>query len=137
MSLTLKELAALGGEELLALARRGEIRPRHLWVAAKGAEKYRAAIAAGDIAPEVTQELRASVCAGCTAAPVTFTKVVGGGMDGVEKGWCGRALEEHQDSGACGCLVVLRVKGQTTANGVIVPGAKVAVGSERCPLGEW
>lgn len=129
MSLTLKELAALGAEELLALAERGELAPRHLWVAAKGQSRYLKAIATGDIAADVEQVMRAGKCARCPIA--TVTKVVGGKMDGVEKLWCGTPMDEHQDSGGCGCLVALRI------NGEIAPAAKPAVDSEQCPLGEW
>lgn len=132
--LSLRQLAALGAEELFTKAKNGELRLNHLWVAAKGGEKYRAAVAAGDIADPLLAKMRADSPAGCSGCPsMTITETDLVHEEGhVFKCWCGPALEEHGGPRpTCGCLVALKV------NGKIVAAGKTVVGSERCGQRNW
>ena len=103
--------ATFGG--LLA---RGEIPPRRAWVGMRGAARYVAAVAKGDVADEATIARRLGTCAGCGGA-------VADPDLGPEVRWCGGpGAETGPDSlPTCGCLLP----------------AKAAVGSEACPRGRW
>lgn len=132
--LGLLELVQLGTAELKSLANSGEIRMKHVWVAAKGADKYRKAIADGDLRPTERALSCARRCAGCPSRTTRDIKV--NGLD-VSVGHCGPAFEEIPEGNrkglppTCGCLVSLTFAGQIYAAG------KTIVGSERCPQGSW
>ena len=117
------ELCNLGVDELIGKYRSGQLGVRHLWVAMRGADKYRRAVAAGDITDDLTAELRAKVCLACQTTTAT-------GPDHERRHWCGEPFAEVPGA-SCGCLVALTVGGE------IVPAAKTAVGSERCPQRKW
>lgn len=124
----LSALCRMGLGTLVGLARSGELRPRHLWVAMEGAGKYRDAVARGDIASAAEQDRRVRACAACpvrTSEPEPVT--------GSDKHWCGPRLDDSglADGKGCGCLVALSVGGQA------LPAGKTVVGSERCPNGRW
>lgn len=126
--MNLLDLAKLGKDEIVRMAKAGELAPRHLWIAMKGAAEYQAAVARGDIAHDVTQKSRADQCAECpshTESPAD--------LDGVVKLWCGRPYDPLLETvlPVCGCLVALRI------NGEIQPGARPAVASKRCPQEKW
>lgn len=124
-------IARLGLHELAARAKRGELTIGSLWMGAKGAEAYVAAIARGDIAtPEQADARWAQGCAICPSRTVTPCSVtIDGGLVVTAKHWCGPALTERPTT--CGCLLAL------TIDGVPVPAAKLCVRSERCPAGRW
>ena len=131
--LTLRQLAALGAEELLAKAKAGELRLEHLWVAAKGGEEYRKAVAAGDIVDPLVADLRAEgFCGRCPSMTMTATDQMHQGGH-VFKCWCGPSLEEHKEGPrpTCGCLVGLKV------NGKIVAGGSTVVKSKKCWQRQW
>lgn len=132
VTLSLRELAALGTEEVLAKATRGELQLKHLWVAAKGAEKYVAAVREGDIADPLIADLRAEgFCARCPSMTITETDLIADGGH-VFKCWCGPALEEHAGPRpTCGCLVGLKV------NGKVIAAGKTVVGKEKCGQRQW
>lgn len=127
------ELAKLGGAELLSMAVAGTLERRHLALAAEGAEKYRAAIAAGDLATERVARERSCGPGGCAECPaISWTA---SRMGGVAKGWCGMKFEERlsgePSQRSCGCLVLLSIDGKKH------PGPKPWVKSEACPRGNW
>lgn len=132
--LGLLELAHLGTKELISLANSGEIRMRNVWVALKGANKYRVAVSKGDLRPVDKANACARACAGCpsrTTRPATVN-----GLE-VTVGYCGPMLEEvaaNPSKGiqpTCGCLVTI------TFAGDLHPAGKSVVGSERCPQEQW
>lgn len=109
-------LAAAGSRELVRLARAGELGPSHLWVAAKGAAVYVAAIADGDVAPPDVVRVRRAACLGCSARTASSEP-------GAVLGFCGPPLVEVKTPGreSCGCLL----------------DGKIRVGSEACPRGRF
>lgn len=124
--MTLLDLVKLGGSELVSLALRGCLRPRHLWLAIQGAERYQEAVKTGDIAEQSEQDRRALKCASCRSQCRR-------GKDQVDATaiYCGPPLEEHEHPPTCGCLVALLVEGRA------VPAGKTVVASEACPQGRW
>jgi len=116
------------------------------WTAIKGAAKYAAAVALGDIALPQLQEERAAQCRVCPH--LTMRR---GLIPGRLTGWCGPALREQTSPPTCGCLVLWADSGLSvdiealgdadTMRGVFrgyaAPAGKVTVGSERCPQGKW
>lgn len=102
-----------------------------LWVGAKGAAKYAAAVATGDIADEVVAAARfEGWCMSCPSVKHRRARLQD---QGVEVYYCGPELEEHFDSvmPTCGCLVGLTVGGQAQ------PGGKTVVRSQMCPQRRW
>lgn len=91
---------------------------KHPWTAAKGAAKYAAAIAAGDLADDETTARRRAICREC---PSRVRLTVKGATS--ESDWCGPPFESRLDAAlpTCGCLIA----------------AKTAVASEPCPQGRW
>lgn len=93
-----------------------------LIVAAKGAERFLPALAAGDVASEEIQAMRIATCRRC---PWMRTETAPGA--GSESSWCGKALTPREGpevppgERTCGCLLA----------------AKVAVASEACPQDKW
>ena len=115
-------LIALAADELTTLALSGKLPARDVWTAIKGARRYFAAIAAGDVADEATQAARAATCWACKSSTSRTTQA-GTGV------YCGTAFREGKDT--CGCLVVLRIEGKLYAAG------KTMVGTEACPQARW
>jgi len=118
--MTLGFFARMGIDTLIDMALARKLSPRMLWLAMKGAEKYRSAVAAGDTAATEVQDYRASSCAGCTTCQWVDSK-----MKGVQTGWCGEPVKETEAS--CVCLVSL------SEHGELQPAGKVVVASEFCP----
>lgn len=93
-----------------------------LAVAAKGATKYLAAIARGDVCTEEIQAMRLATCKRC---PWLTTDTAPGAL--APSSWCGKPLapnlHERTPPGerTCGCLIPL----------------KITVASERCPQDRW
>ncbi len=89
-----------------------------VWTGVKGAAKFAAATATGDIADDATIEARRAICRECT---YRVRKMHPLGMIGVdaESDWCGEPLVETPTT--CGCLLA----------------GKTAVGSEGCPQELW
>jgi hypothetical protein len=101
-----------GGAKLTALAQDGRLHADHLWVAARGATKYIAAIALGD---EARGDLRGARLRACEQCP---------SRTGIDlSSYCGPAFEDRLDHAAptCGCLCA----------------GKASVKSETCPQGNW
>lgn len=127
---SLLDLAAIGTEQLARMAMDGRLRGRHLWVAFRGAQRYKAAIKKGDIADEGCQRARAGTCDGCPSAhrhPIAAA--------GAVAIYCGAPFEDHEEPGnpapTCGCLVAITVEGETHAAG------RAVVGSLGCPQSHW
>lgn len=98
------------------------------WVGVKGAAKFAAAVARGDVAAPEVIELRRACCRACEARTVgLFPKEHGGDETDAPSAWCGPALVELLHEGApigeryCGCLIA----------------GKTSVASEACPRGTW
>ena len=121
--MTLVALTRYAISTLIRMAQAGELAPSHLWVALRGAAKYVAAVRAGDVADDATQQARAATCNGCRSARVRETETEAVAVH------CGVPFDEGRDT--CGCLVAIRVEG------VVYPAAKTVVGSERCLQGKW
>lgn len=117
--MTLRDVALTitrGGATFTALALDGRIGPREAWLGMRGAAKYTASVASGDVADEALQERRLSVCSACPARTAD--------ADVPESsGWCGPPFEAATIKGlpTCGCLLE----------------GKAAVRSEKCPRGLW
>lgn len=129
---SLMDLAAIGSEQLARMATAGELRGRHLWVAFRGAQRYKAAIGKGDIAGEECQRARAGTCDGCPSAHRHPMGIAAGAAAGAVAIFCGPPFEEHEGtSPTCGCLVALTVEGETHAAG------RGVVASLGCVQGRW
>lgn len=115
-------LIALAADELSSLALSGKLPARDVWTAIKGGRRYFAAIASGDVADEATQAARAAKCWACKSSTSRTTQA-GTGVH------CGAAFRETATT--CGCLVSIRIEGQT------LPAGKTVVASERCPQQKW
>lgn len=122
--MTAKDLCRLGLDVLSAKAIAGEIGPREFWTALRGAAKYRAAVAEGDIATDCRADQRMSECLDCPSRTCEPTSVAG-----VVAGFCGPAFEELPDT--CGCLITVTIDGNPW------PAGKAVVSSETCPQGKW
>jgi hypothetical protein len=123
----LVELAMMTKSRLISMALAGTLGPREMWLAAKGATKYAAAVAAGRVRPEAEAGAFAGVCSRCPEWTLEPTSKVG-----VVAGYCGR-LDGVDGGGVagpvCGCLVSL------TVAGVVYPAGKAVVEGEVCPQG--
>lgn len=126
--MNLLDLLKLGTEELTKKALAGELSPKQLWTAIKGANTYRAAMAAGNICSEAEGERRAAICAQCPSRVEHRIESIG-----ATAGYCGKPFEAklNADPPVCGCLVTITVNGSTS------PAAKTMVQSEQCPQGKW
>jgi hypothetical protein len=162
--LGLAELARLGSEQLAGMATAGQLRGRHLWVALRGAQRYKAAIRKGDVAGEDVQTARVWGCAACPSAVRHEIASIGAVAT-----FCGTPFEEHCEPGnpapTCGCLVALTFEGEAVDEGeekggriipfsiptpdhvgenagpskstTTVAAGRAVVGSEACPQGRW
>lgn len=113
-----------GSETLVRMALHGELSKDQLWVAMKGAERYRKAMKTGDITMPVQLAHRGTKCAACPLATRESSTLFQ-----TEKVYCGQAFVETENT--CGCLVGVSVDGE------FIPGGKAAVQSERCPSEKW
>ena len=118
--LRLAALAMLAGSDVIrGLRAEGKLNASHFWVGLKGAKRYVAAVASGDIALPQVQDARLQKCRECEALTVVAIPME------AQPGFCGSPVEERMTGPVqqrfCGCLVV----------------AKAAVGSETCPRGKW
>lgn len=123
--MTLIDLCRVGVTELVRKLRDGRLEAAHVWVAVRGAGKYRQAILDGDVADAETAVRRLALCMTC---PSRVARLV---SDDIEAGYCGVPFEEHFETvlPTCGCLVSCTVRGETRAAG------KALVASEKCPQG--
>lgn len=110
--------AALGAQEIARRYAAGDLDPEARALAMKGAERYLAAIAAGDIAGDSEVDSRRQACRKCKSR----NDETAPGAE-APSSWCGPALKERLDQQppTCGCLLV----------------CKTLVGSESCPQGRW
>jgi hypothetical protein len=124
------DLLRLGTDTLIDMALKGSLTPSTLWTALKGAESYRAAMAAGDVASEDEQLSRAAICAACpsrTSRRVDSIKATAS--------YCGEPFNDRTaeaDKPSCGCLVTISVDGQPLG-----PAGKTMIKSEACPQKRW
>ena len=98
------------------------------WTMLKGAAKYAAAVASGDIASPSAMAERAETCANCSAR-VRYKAL------GMYVHTCGLAGHDRtrSDFPTCGCVVLTQSMNQS---GFSAAG-KTAVASEECPQGRW
>lgn len=120
----LVELAMLAKSRLISMALAGTLGPREMWLAAKGATKYAAAVAAGRVRSEAEAGAFASVCSRCPEWTLEPTS-----KEGVVAGYCGKLDGLGVAGPVCGCLVSL------TVAGVVYPAGKAVVEGEVCPQG--
>jgi hypothetical protein len=123
------ELVRLGKDVILQRLRAGELSPKHVWVAIRGAAEYREAVNAGDIASAEDAAARfVGKCLGCRSRTCTRTEVAG-----IQAHWCGPSLEEHKEGDAptCGCLLGV------TVDGVPYAGGRTVVASAECWQRQW
>ncbi len=99
------------------------------WTMLKGAAKYAAAVASGDIAPSSDQTARADACANCPA----LTRSSGLGMYVYTCGVVGHDRRSDPMFPTCGCIVLTASKNHTGYS----PAGKAVVASESCPQGKW
>lgn len=116
---SVSDLVRAGGDTLVRMALRGDLEPRHLWVAVRGAQKYREAVAHGDVASDAELRMRGERCQACPHATREPSAIAG-----TEKVYCGTPFEPGEQT--CGCLVGVSV------NGVLMPGGKPSVRTETC-----
>lgn len=127
-----KDLLDLGVDLLITKAKSGELTAENIWLALKGATKYRKAMHKGDVASPELALLRAGMqCAACRTCQQRDTGIErDGGI--VLALSCGPLLEEHGGTEpSCGCLVGIRI------NGRVLPAGKTMVRSEVCPQRKW
>jgi hypothetical protein len=126
----MKDLLNMGVDLLVTKALSGELTAENIWMAVKGATKYRKAMAKGDVADRGLA-MKCKICCGCPSIAFRDTGVErDGGV--VLAGSCGPILEEHGgDKPTCGCLVSVKI------NGADMPAGKTRVRSEVCPQGKW
>jgi hypothetical protein len=130
--MNLWQLVRLGTDELVGLALAGRLRPRHVWTALQGAERYRAAVADGDVREPGAAARCAAACAGCPSRVEHTLSVTVNGLP-VVRGSCGPFLEDRlgQTPPTCGCLCFTLVGDELTPAGLTV------VETKGCPQGWW
>lgn len=124
MTLSLTQLVRQGTVSLARMALAGELEPKHLWVALKGAAKYREALSKGDFTSTHELNIRKGACSTCALVHNEPSAV-----NDVDRCYCGPPFRETDDT--CGCLIGIRVHGE------FIPGGKLSVASERCPSAKW
>lgn len=121
-----------------------------MWAGARGAGKYLAALATGDVAGSIVSEKRlATACAGCPA-----TVRVRLPLADLVLWYCGPVVDPQADYNGgptCGCLIACETKsararrrsgrlknppGPSIASHA-VPAGKTLVASEACPRGRY
>lgn len=114
----LAKIALQAVEDYLALVKAGRVARLDRWMAAYGARKYAAAIASGDIAPDIHIRMRRGICKACPSMWVGIAK-----EDTEESSWCGRPEPGGMNAAlpTCGCFIA----------------GKTAVASEACPQNKW
>ncbi len=122
---------------------------RKAWVLLAGATEYVAAIAKGDVAPELEQWARAHGCAACLSKTCARGVKVLGFTIIPRAGYCGPMLKPQPESvlPTCGCLVLVEMGAKETPpegaqpitiNGrEYAPAGKPMVGTQKCPQGRW
>lgn len=122
------DLIKLGTEELIHMALSGKLTPSTMWTAIKGADRYRSAMAAGDIAGDNDAKARAEICSNCPSRVRHDIKAIDG-----TAGYCGSPFVVAMvgEKPTCGCLVTLTVGGEFS------PAGKTLVASEECPQKLW
>ena len=119
--MNLQEAAAIAAVSVEEFRRRladGSVSLPMAVLAARGAAKYAAAIATGEIADDATAQARKASCLSCPARRREQVK----GAD-TPSDWCGEPFRDltRTPERTCGCLLA----------------AKTLVGSETCPRGRW
>ena len=129
--LSLSTLVRLATGDLVHLFRSGKLSPETAWTALKGAAKYRAAVASGDVRGQQEAHGCALVCSRCPS--LTTRPIEVAGFEGWVAGYCGPDFEDRTTAAlpTCGCLTLLSV------NGVIYPAGKTVCKKESCPQGRW
>ena len=129
--LSLSTLVRLATGELVHLFKSGKLSPETAWTALKGAAKYRAAVASGDVRGQQEAHGCALVCSRCPS--LTTRPIEVAGFENWHAGYCGPDFEDRTTAAlpTCGCGVLLSV------NGVVYAGPKPMVRSEKCPQGRW
>ncbi len=126
--MTITQLARLATADLAALARNGDLSASQAWTAVKGAARYVAAVASGDVVTTTEAIGRLARCQRCeafTERPDPVRLTIDGTPTELHAYYCGEPFKESART--CGCLLAV---GQS-------PAGKMLVGSEQCPRGEW
>lgn len=116
---SVSDVLRMGAMDMVRMALRGKLRPSHVWVAMRGAEKFVEAMRRGDVATDQQLEIRGKACASCGLCTEHATPIAG-----TTKRYCGAPYETTDKT--CGCLVGV------TINGVFYAGGKAAVRTESC-----
>lgn len=95
------------------------------WTAAKGAAKFAAAVASGDVACDEDVAYRRGVCRAC---PSRERVQVPGASEPSD--WCGPPLEDRTN-------VPLTIEGKEVPTCGCLLAGKTMVASEYCPQGLW
>lgn len=101
--------------------------PKEVFLAFRGAARYRKALSRGDVSSQKTADARAAKCYRCPSRSSGERNVAG-----MVPYYCGSLGVETDDPKTCGCFVAY-----LTMDGQVLPGAKVWVASERCPQDRW
>lgn len=129
--MTIRQLAALGWDELRAKFSKGELKREHLGLAADGGQAWLEALAGGDITTAEVAMARARTCLACPSHTRTPTELTIGGKP-VVKVWCGEALEARTEPlPVCGCLMALLVGDE------LIPAPKCWVASGASTQAKW
>lgn len=128
--MTIRELARLTRDELIAMAEDGRLRGPNVWTAIKGGARYLTAVATGDTALEAIQRYRAGVCRNCEHAK---DRALFLNNQPVISWYCGQPFEDQGAGKPCGCLVGISVDGEPLQHAA----GKAVVDSEDCPLRKW
>lgn len=106
-----------------------------LWHGIKGAAKYAAAVAAGDVATDEVAAARAAVCAACPSCKMYTVPSFGGEA----RAWfCGPAFEDRRGEAwtpTCGCAVGFGSERERRVE--LTAAGKTCVASESCPQSRW
>lgn len=100
-----------------------------IWTMLKGAAKYAAAVASGDIATPSDQADRAATCANCSA--LARNSALGHYV--YTCGVVGHDRRSDPMFPTCGCIVLTAPRNQTD----FTAAGKAVVASESCPQGKW
>ena len=127
--LSWKQVASLGGQEVAARLRAGQLTRRQVWGGIRGAAKYLPAMAAGRIRDEAEADACGRCCSTCpshTERPILLDGVA------VVAIYCGTiGVEERGEKPTCGCLTAI------TIDGVVQGAGKACVEGMGCGQGKW